>query len=340
MKKFSIALMGFGRIGSLHSRVLSKMVQVDKIIVIEIDELKRIEAKNLSQKIVVYSSISECMVNENGIDYLTICTPSTTHYENLRLALDFGLSTLVEKPFVTNLNDGHQLIEDCKNGKLLIGVGHVERYNSSVIKAKELIEIGTIGDIFEIHTRRWGGMPQAPDTGVILDLASHDVDLCRFLLGEEYSQISASAGGWMDAFSKVIESTAVICGISTNQTLISNSVSWRGTAKTREIIILGDKGCLQINTSISELILLQKSKSNFDYENLKFLIGENQSTSTVIDHPKIEPIRAEHLAFQQGLMNSSMRYKVVGLEDAFKSLEVLEAAMVSHTENRVVKLLN
>ena len=338
MRKFHCALLGFGRIGTLHCRVLSKMTEVEKISVIEIDELKRFEASQFSPKVVTYSRLSECIGSEPLIDYLIICTPSLMHYQNIKTALDLGLNILVEKPFVTNTYDGLQIIKVHRTTNLLVGVGLVERYNSAVQKAKEIIESGALGEIFEIHTRRWGGMPLTPDVGVILDLASHDVDLCRYLLGSEYSQVSASVGSWIESASRKIESTAVISGVSNNQTLISNSVSWRGTSKKREISILGEKGSLEINTSLSELKLLQKSKLSFDYENLKFLVGDTPIITTIVDHPKIEPIHAEHLAFQEALKKKSINSKIVAMEDAIKSLEVLEAAAESQATSRTIVL--
>jgi predicted dehydrogenase len=325
--------------GALHCRVLSKMSQVDKLIVIEVDEFKRIEAAQFSSKIVTYPSLSKCIANESSIHYLTICTPSSMHNQNIKDALGFNLNILVEKPFVTNISDGLQIINTHRGTKLLVGVGFVERYNSAVLKAKELIKSGAIGQVYEIHTKRWGGMPPTPDVGVLLDLASHDVDLCRFLLGSEYAQVSASVGGGIKSSSKQIEASAVICGISTNQTVISNSVSWRSTSKKREIAILGSKGSLELNTSISELKLLQQSKLSFDYENLKFLVGENPTITTIIDHPRIEPLHAEHLAFQEAIMNKSDNPNIVQMYDAIKSLKVLDAALESQSTNKIISIL-
>ena len=84
--------------------------------------------------------------------------------------------------------------------------------------------------------------------------------------------------------------------------------------------------------------LLQKSKLSFDYENLKFLVGDTPIITTIVDHPKIEPIHAEHLAFQEALKKKLINSKIVAMEDAIKSLEVLEAAVESQATNRTIVL--
>ena len=120
--------------------------------------------------------------------------------------------------------------------------------------------------------------------------------------------------------------------------IMFNIVSTR-LPNNREIAILGSKGSLELNTSISELKLLQQSKLSFDYESLKFLVGETPTITTIIDHPRIEPLHAEHLAFQEALMNKSDNPNIVQMYDAIKSLEVLEAALESQSTNKIISIL-
>jgi predicted dehydrogenase len=117
-----------------------------------------------------------------------------------------------------------------------------------------------------------------------------------------------------------------------------NIVSTR-LPNNREIAILGSKGSLELNTSISELKLLQQSKLSLDYESLKFLVGDTPTITTTIDHPRIEPLHAEHFAFQEALMNKSDNPNIVQMYDAIKSLEVLEAALESQSTNKIISIL-
>jgi len=321
MKNITVAVFGYGRMGKIHCRALAKMEHVSKIVVIDSDQIARREALQESRKIVVYNNLNDSLKSENVIDYITISTPSKMHFDHISACMEFNLNVLVEKPFVTDVSAGHQLLDKSSRYKSVIGVGFIERYNSSISKAREIIKDGAIGKPLEVHTRRWGLMPLKPDIGVSLDLASHDVDTCRFLLGQEYVNVFARMSGSRQN----LETTAIISGVSTGGTLILNSVNWTGTSKLRETIVIGEVGSLKIDTSFSELTLYKQSESIVGYEGLKFILGEKSIIATSIDHPKIEPIISEHLSFQSALLEGDLS-KIVTIDDAYRSLIVIDAA--------------
>jgi UDP-N-acetylglucosamine 3-dehydrogenase len=321
MKDITVAVFGYGRMGKIHCRALSKMPHVSRIIVIDTDQIARTEALQESRKIVVYSDLNDSLKCESIIDYITVSTPSKLHFDHISACMEFNLNILIEKPFVTDISTGFQLLDKINRYESTIGVGFIERYNSSIRKAREIIKNGTIGKPLEIHTRRWGLMPMKPDIGVSLDLASHDVDTCRFLLGQEYAHVFARMAGSIQN----LETTAIISGLSTEGTLILNSVNWTGTSKLRETIVIGEVGSLRIDTSFSELTLYKQSESIVGYEGLQFILGEKSITATTIDHPKIEPIISEHLSFQSALIDGDLN-KIVTIDDAYRSLMVIDAA--------------
>ena len=320
MTNMVCAVLGYGRMGKIHVSALVRMPNISKVIVIDSDLLKRNEALQVSRKVSVYSDLGNCLTHVDVLNYITISTPSEMHFEHLKLCMEFQLNILVEKPFVVDMNTASSLLLSCINYKPLIGVGFIERYNSSVRKAREMIAGGKIGAPLEIHTRRWGLMPPNPDVGVSLDLASHDVDICRFLLGHDYQEVFARIAG----FTKKLESIAFVSGISKRGTVISNSVSWRNTSKLREVIVVGEFGSLKINTAISEVTLYQQSEPIVGYEGLKYIYGEKSIVATTIDHAKIEPIILEHLSFQAALVDGDIN-KIVSIQDASESLRVIDA---------------
>jgi UDP-N-acetylglucosamine 3-dehydrogenase len=328
MKQFICAVQGYGKIGIVHCKALTQMAHVSRIIVIEIDSLKRQNAILASPKIVAYSDLNECLKLERHIDYLVISTPIGLHFENLCEGIDLGFNILVEKPFVPDIKSAISVIQLSQHHDSIIGVGLVERFNPVISKVKQTIDSGIIGRVLEIQTRRWGAMPTNREFGVLLDLAPHDVDICRFLLSQEYQDIFLISNGEMDK-----ESTAIITAKSSEGSLISNSVSWINSFKMREIMIFGEEGSIQVDTSRSEATLFRISDSLVENDNLKVIMGEKSSHRISLDHVKSEPMVNQHLAFQSAIISNSLE-SIITLGEAYKSLLVIESAKISR-ENKL-----
>lgn len=327
MRRFVCAVQGYGKIGVIHCRTLTSMAHVSRVIVIDIDPLRRQNAMLASPKIVAYADLTECLKLEKQIDYMVISTPIGAHFENLCEGIKLGLNILVEKPFVPDIESALSIIELSKQHNSIIGVGMIERFNPVISKVKQSIESGVIGKVLEIQTRRWGIMPPNQDYGVMLDLAPHDVDICRFLLGHEYQEVFLISDGEMDE-----ETTAIITAKSSEGSLISNSVSWINSFKMREIMIFGETGSVKIDTAKSEAILYKISESIVENDNLKFIIGERSSNHFSIDHVRIEPMVNQHLVFQSAIIDNNQEC-IVTLNEAYKTLLVIHSAKLSRKLN-------
>jgi predicted dehydrogenase len=323
MKQFICAVQGYGKIGSIHCRTLTNMAHVAKVIVIEVDPAKRQSALLASPKIVVYADLIECLKFEKDLDYMVISTPIGSHFENLCEGINLGVNILVEKPFVPDTESAQSIIQLSKQHNLIIGVGLIERFNPIISKVRQSIESGLIGKVLEIQTRRWGIMPPNREYGVLLDLAPHDVDVCRFLLKQEYQKVFLVSDGELGE-----ETTAIITAKSSGDSVISNSVSWINSFKMREIMIFGEEGSIRIDSSKSEGTLYKVSDSLIENDNLRFILGERSSNHFSIDHVRIEPMVNQHLIFQSAVANNNQE-SIVSLEEAYKSLLVIESAQRS-----------
>ena len=327
MKHFICAVQGYGKIGFIHCRTLTSMAHVSRVIVIDIDPLMRQNAMLASPKIVVYADLTECLKFEKQIDYMVISTPIGAHFENLCEGINLGLNILVEKPFVPDIESALSVLKLSEQHNSIIGVGMIERFNPVINKVKQSIESGAIGRVLEIQTRRWGIMPPNQDYGVMLDLAPHDVDICRFLLSQEYQEVFLISDGETNE-----ETTAVITAKSSEGSLISNSVSWINSFKMREIMIFGEDGSIKIDTAKSEATLYKISESLVENDNLKFIIGERSSNHFSIDHVRIEPMANQHLVFQSAITDNNQE-SIVTLDEAYKSLLVIHSAKLSRKLN-------
>ena len=114
------------------------------------------------------------------VDAVSICTPTETHCEVAEFFLENQIPALVEKPIASNLTEAQKIFWASHGTSTQLHIGHIERFNPAVIRAKELVR----RPIF-IEAVRFGQFdPRVQGIGVILDLMIHDLDLVLWLLSD------------------------------------------------------------------------------------------------------------------------------------------------------------
>ena len=98
---------------------------------------------------------------ELGIDYAVVAAPTIFHLDMGTRLAEAGVHALIEKPVASTAVDARTLSDLFAGRGLIGGVGHIERYNPALQAARERIEDGLIGDIYQIATRRQGPFPAA-----------------------------------------------------------------------------------------------------------------------------------------------------------------------------------
>ncbi|HBE03050.1 MAG TPA: oxidoreductase [Spirochaetia bacterium] len=134
------------------------------------------------------------LINRSGIDAVFITSPDFLHEEQAVAALEKGLSVYCEKPLAITIKGCDRIIRTAKKHKAKIFVGHNMRYMNAVIKMKELIDSGAIGEIKACWCRHfvaYGGDAYFRDwhaekkysTGLLLQKGAHDIDVIHWLCG-------------------------------------------------------------------------------------------------------------------------------------------------------------
>jgi predicted dehydrogenase len=248
--------------------------------------------------------------------------------------IEEGIPFLLEKPIASNSQSAEKIITAAKKNNVKAGIGHIERYNSALRLAREKISEGVLGSIYQITTKRQGYFPsRISDVGVVLDLATHDIDLTSWLVGEKYLNVGAHS-----AFrsGRTHEDLISITGNLANGIVVNHLVNWLSPLKERSIQVIGEKGIFIIDTLLSELTFYENG-SNFIVNSGKDTFkGVSQGEVIKYEFSKYEPLRAEHEAFRDFILGKSE--EIVSLESAFQTLQVAEAVIKSSKTNIMVKL--
>ncbi len=186
-----MAVIGTGGWGKNHLRVFSEFGVLQCLC--DIDSLR---AEPWAEKYGCkgYTDLDKMLESEK-LDAVTICTPTTSHFEIATKVLKRGINTFVEKPMTATSADGKSLVETARDSDAFLTVGFIERFNPAVVDAKAAIREKSLGEplLLEFHREnKWMG--RITDVGIVADTSVHDIDTARWLFDEEPKIVFARIG--------------------------------------------------------------------------------------------------------------------------------------------------
>lgn len=178
------------------------------------------------------------ILDDSQVDAVVIATPVSTHRALALDALRAGKHVLVEKPLAATAQAAREMNAAARAAQRVLMVGHTFIYNPAVVKVKEYIERGALGEIYYIDSARVNlGLHQF-DINVIWDLAPHDISMILYWLGRRPLRVSARGNSYTQTD---IEDVAFITLEFADKIMAHIHVSWMSPAKLRRTTIVGSK---------------------------------------------------------------------------------------------------
>jgi predicted dehydrogenase len=184
MKKIRVGVVGVGHIGKNHARLYGELPGANFVAIYDTDRSK---ASQLAAEFGVSAASS---LEEFGreVDAASIATPTITHCEIGRGLLALGKHLLIEKPIAANTADATELVKLAADRRLILQVGHVERFNPILSALEKRL---TNPRFIEAH--RLSPYPnRSTDIGVVLDLMIHDLEIILHLVRAPVQMIDAT----------------------------------------------------------------------------------------------------------------------------------------------------
>jgi predicted dehydrogenase len=188
---------------------------------------------------------TECsdILTSPQIDAVAVVTPVWTHFELAKTALLNGKHVFVEKPFTATTQQAEELIELATRKGLKIVVDHTFLFTGAVKKIRQLVEDGTLGDLYYYDSTRVNLGLFQHDVNVAWDLAPHDLSIMDHVIAKKPEAIVATGekhlNGHVDmAFITIYFPGSVIAHINVN---------WMSPVKVRTTLIGGEKRMLVWN---------------------------------------------------------------------------------------------
>jgi len=299
MSKLKAAVIGYGYMGKNHARIYSEHKDVELIGICD-TELSQPNNYFMSNP-KFYKSIDDLL--KTDIDFVSICVPTGSHYEVAKMMISNDIHVLIEKPITNSVKYAKELIQLAKTKHISLGVGHIERFNPVVEETKKLLDQKLIGDIYQINVNRMGPNPNRKlDTGVFLDLATHDIDIVRYLLDEEPISIY-SCSIILNKETNNEDLGSSILTFSENK-IVNINVNWVSPVKIREMIIIGSEGLIMVNFITQDLNLYENNYNELDWGAMNILKGSSEGKMTKLSFKRDEPLKLEIDAFVDSLRNN------------------------------------
>ena len=352
--KVRTAVVGAGKMGCIHAKVYDQLPQSEFVAVVDIDANK---AKHLAEQYncLAFTDYADIMDKVdlvksswirgtggslvetfNGVDAVTIATPTVTH---LKLAKDFiknNIAVLIEKPLAANVKEGKKLVGLARKNDSVVAVGHSERCNP-VVQAMKRLDI----EPKFIEADRISPYPfRSTDVGVVLDVMIHDIDIILSMAASKIKKIDAVG-------ISVIDEEEDICNarIIFENSCIANITASRLALKTeRKVRVFSRQAYLSVdylkksgivikadpNVNVVNRIKEQQSKGDFN------LLSVNWPDLLHIEQLDIddkEPLRFEQEAFLRAVADKIFRPEV-SAEEGLAAMECAEKILASVKKHR------
>lgn len=313
-----VAVIGTGYMGRNHARVVKSLsdsmpVTLSSLVDVDVERARRVAEMYGGR---VYASVDN-MLGEEVPDAAIIAVPTRFHVEVALKLLERGVEyLLVEKPVATSSMEAERILEAAGPRRAeRIMVGHIERFNPVVEHLIRSLGKGTLGRVISSNARRVGPYtPRIRDTGVVLDLATHEIDLARLIFGAEPIEVYARTyrvvnEHYEDAAHLILKFPEGSAAIEVNRVT---------PYKERRLLLTGTKAVAHLN---------------YIEQSLRIYNAEWEMVSAA---PREEPLMREDAAFLEAAVNGGR--VPVTLLDGLKAVIVAEKALESAATGRVVEI--
>lgn len=320
--KTKIVLVGLGRMGRNHLRVLRDTQGFELAAVVDA------QATPPPDLGAIPFLRGTAELSKIDFEAAVIATPTATHHDLALELIAMGKHLLVEKPVASTFVQGRRVIEAAQAKGVKLAVGHVERFNPAVRKLREVIREGWLGTPIHFAFTRVGGYPDTVLAGnnVLLDLAVHDIDVLRSLVGAvklEHSTCHVT-------FREGVFDTAEISLGAASGASASVHVNWITPTKIRTVRVTGTRGVcfvdyiLQTCELFGGSLLKNIEPVSASFDMLQELYRATDRVQFGVQ--KVEPLRAQAQQFRAFLEGAEAGELCTG-RDALAAVLLAERAI-------------
>ena len=271
------------------------------------------------------------LLTVDEIGAVVLATPAGQHASMAESALLVGKDVFVEKPLALSYRDGERVVQLAQRLNRILLVGHLLEYHPAILKLKELIDTGELGEIQYIYSNRLNLGRVRTDENILWSFAPHDIAVILRLIGDLPLHVTATGGAYLQPHVADVTVTNLHFANGVRAHIF---VSWLHPYKEHRLVVIGSKkmACFNDVADQDKLVIYDQG---IDWVNSEMV--PRKGLGTTVEFSAEEPLRSECRHFLDCLETRS-RPRTDGAS-ALKVLNVLEASHRSlQTNGAVVQL--
>ncbi len=326
-----IAVVGLGYWGPNWIRNLHQLHCARRVVACDLDAGRREHIAALYPGVATTARFEE-VLRDDELDAVVIATPVSTHYRLARMALEAGKSVLIEKPLAMSCRESVELVRIAREQARTLMVGHTFLYSAPVLKIRELLDDGELGEVLYIGSTRANLGLFQHDVNVVWDLAAHDISIILMLVGRMPETVNCQG---QSHYGQGVEDVALLTMHFPGNVIAFIHVSWLDPNKIRRTTIVGSRKMLVYDDTLPQEkirvydrgVNVQRYYDTYGEFHFSYRYGD-------IQIPRIEesePLRVECQHFVECIRDGTTPH-TDGL-DGLRVVSVLEAASLSLRDN-------
>jgi UDP-N-acetylglucosamine 3-dehydrogenase len=246
-----VGVVGLGMMGRNHLRVWESGVEGVELVAVADPDPAALARATTGRSVRGYDDPIR-MFSEERLDLVSVVAPTSLHLPVSIAALRSGANVLVEKPIAATREEALAMIDAAEVAGRMLTVGHIERFNPAVRELRRRLADAELGRIFQIAATRLGPFPaRIRDVGVVVDLAPHDIDVMRFLMGSEPVRLYGEAARQIhteheDLFTGIMAFENGVIGLL--------DINWLTPTKRRTLTVTGERGMYVVDYITQDLV--------------------------------------------------------------------------------------
>jgi predicted dehydrogenase len=317
-----IGVIGAGHLGKIHLKILLELKDTYEVVGFYDTDRENAKIVNRSFRVKSFKSIEQLI---EASDIIDIVSPTVSHFDCASLAIKSNKHVFIEKPITQTVIEAETLMKLSREAGVKVQVGHVERFNSAYISAKEFVA----KPLFIESHRLAEFNPRGTDVPVVLDLMIHDLDIILKLVNSPVKSVQASGVSVISdtpdiANARIEFNNGCVCNLTASRMSLKNMRKTRVFQKDAYISI----NYLEKKT---EVIRLKNIKPSEDIDPLAIVLdlGKGKRKKQIyFENPEIEDnnaIKDEFISFANSI-NEDIEPKV-SITDGLRALELAESIL-------------
>lgn len=328
-----IGVLGAGHLGKIHIKLLLELKESYEFV--GFYDANPENAQKVSEEFSINSfETIESLID--AVDVVDIVTPTVTHFECAKKAIEKRKHVFIEKPLTETIEEGEELIRLSEEYNVKVQVGHVERFNPAFKAVKDHFE----NPLF-IETHRLAQFnPRGCDVPVVLDLMIHDLDYILNVVPSPVKNISASGVAVVSDTSDITNAriefeNGCVANLTASRISVKNMRKSRFFQKDAYISV-------DFLSRESEIVKMKDLEGEPDPFEMVLDLGEGKKSKVIhFNKPQVEDsnaIKEELKTFSEAIIED--KAPIVTIQDGFKALKVAHEILEKVEKNRSVLAQN